>query len=147
MVPPFNDSGNLPEGVHWVEWPQIEDRFGGTPHRRRLISGLERALKNLRDAGCRVVYLDGSFVTSCERPGDFDGCWEVDGVQIDRVDPVLRTFAHGRALQKAKYFGELFPARARADEAGRTFLSFFQTDKTTGDPKGIVALRLEGLPQ
>jgi hypothetical protein len=147
MLPAFDSSGNLPEGIHWAEWPQIEERFGGTPHRRRLLGGLLRALRNLRDAGCQVAYLDGSFVTSCERPRDFDGCWEVQGVQVQRIDPVLRTFAHGRAFQKAKYLGELFPSHARADEAGRTFLSFFQTDKATGDGKGIVALRLEGLPQ
>src|SRR5262245_44906267 len=98
VLPPFDVSGNLPRGVHWAEWHQIEERFGGTPHRRRLLGGLLRALKNLRDAGCRVAYLDGSFVTNRQRPGDFDGCWDVAGVQILRVDPVLRTFAHGRAL-------------------------------------------------
>ena len=34
----------------------------------------EAAMVNLRDAGCKTVYVDGSFVTDKERPGDFDAC-------------------------------------------------------------------------
>jgi hypothetical protein len=30
--------------------------------------------------------------------------------------------------------------------SGRTFLEFFQTDKNSGDPKGIIALDLRRLP-
>ncbi len=122
-------------------------RFGRSPHRQWLLGGLVRALKNLFDAGCRIAYVDGSFVTAAEHPRDYDACWEVQGVVLQRIDPVLRVFSHGRALQKLKYFGELFPCHMRADEAGRPFLEFFQTDKATGGPKGIVALRLEGLPK
>lgn len=147
MLPPFDSSGNLPPGIHWAEWSEVKDRFGSTPHRRRLLVGLLGALKNLRDAGCTAAYLDGSFITARERPGDFDGCWDVQGVDIKRLDPVLKTFSNGRVLQKAKYRGELFPSGSRADVSGRTFLNFFQTDKSTGDAKGIVALKLEGLPR
>jgi hypothetical protein len=147
VLPPFNDQGNLPAGLHWTEWAPVQQRFGGTPHRRRLLDGLLRALRSLRDAGCRVAYLDGSFVTASEHPKDFDGCWEVYGVDLQRVDPILKVFSHRRALQKAKYLGELFPSHGRADPGGQTFLAFFQTDKATGDAKGIVAIRLEGLPQ
>ena len=43
-------------------------------------------------------------------PGDFDGCWEEAGIDFDLLDPVLLTFDPGRASQKAKYGGELFPA-------------------------------------
>jgi hypothetical protein len=108
--------------------------------------GLLLALQNLRDAGCSLAYLDGSFVTSKEHPTDFDGCWAAEGVRIEEIDPILRTFSDHRVLQKAKYLGELFPLSARADGIGRTFFTFFQTDKATGEAKGIVALRLEGLP-
>jgi hypothetical protein len=147
VLPDFDDKGNLPPGIYWVEWHQFEQRFGLTLHRRRLLAGLLQALQNLRAAGCAVAYIDGSFITSKDRPSDFDGCWSADGVRLDELDPVLKIFSEGRALQKAKYFGELFPLSARADGIGRTFLAFFQTDKSTGEAKGIVALRLEGLPR
>ena len=58
---------------------------------------------------------------------------------------MLKTFAGGRAAQKAKYRGELFPATERAGGGEGTFLDFFQTDKDTGARKGIVALDLGGL--
>ncbi len=60
----------------------------------------------------------------------------------DRLDPVLLDFRDGRAAQKAKYGGELFPAELPEGLSGRTFLEFFQTDRDTGGPKGIVSIDL-----
>lgn len=107
--------------------------------------GLRAALENLAGAGCGVVYIDGSFVTSKEIPNDYDACWEEDGVDPNALDPVLLTFDPGRVTQKAKYRGELFPASSIADADGFSFREFFQTDKNTGRPKGIVAIYIGGL--
>ncbi len=106
------------------------------------MTGLKAAMVSLKDAGCKTVYVDGSFVTGKERPGDFDACWEEEGVDPIVLDPVLLIFDNGRASQKAKYMGELFPASNIADEDGFSFLEFFQTDKETGRRKGIVAIDL-----
>jgi hypothetical protein len=126
------------------------ERAGGTlrlhPARLALLSGLKAALDALRAAGCRRAYIDGSFVTAKERPADFDGCWEVDGVDLARLDPVLTTFAQRRAAQKRKYGGELFPADWPADAHGTSFLDFFQRDRASGRPKGIIAIDLGDLP-
>ena len=145
MIPEFKADGNLPTGVHWATWDEICARFGTTPWRRRLLVGLRAALQNLRSAGCQTAYLDGSFVSSKSAPRDFDACWEETGVDLNRLDPVLLTFAGGRAAQKAKFGGELFPAATVVGSGGGVFLDFFQTDKDTGAPKGIVALDLGGL--
>src|SRR5688500_10638 len=88
---------------------ELVARYGSTPHRLALLSGLKAAVDALRAAGCRRAYIDGSFVTAKARPADFDACWEVDGVDLARLDPVLMTFAQRRAAQKQKYGGELFP--------------------------------------
>jgi len=103
-------------------------------------------LDALRLAGCRTAYVDGSFVTAKESPGDFDVCWDARGVRASLLDPVLLIFYQGRALQKAKYGGEFFPAHFPADVSGITYLEFFQQDKHTNATKGIVALDLGGLP-
>ena len=144
MLPNFDADGNLPPGIHPATWAEIEDRFGTTEHRRRLLSGLRQAALALKAAGCSMLYLDGSFVTSKDTPNDFDGCWEVSGVKGTLLDPVLLNFDAGRLAQKLKYRGELFPASAQAevDAPWRTFLEFFQQDKDTGNPKGIVAFDL-----
>ena len=142
MIPGFNSDGLLPPGVHQTDWNELVIRFGYTSWRARLLSGLRAALENLRDAGCRTVYIDGSFVTSKEVPNDFDACWEEYGVDPAYLDGVLLTFDVGRATQKTKYMGELFPASAIADANGLSFSEFFQTDVATGRSKGIVSIDL-----
>ena len=109
------------------------------------MAGLRAALENLKGAGCRTVYINGSFVTRKRVPNDFDVCWEEDGVDPVALDPVLLTFDPGRTTQKAKYWGKLFPASVISSAGGLSFLEFFQTDKETGKPKGIVAIDLGGL--
>jgi hypothetical protein len=147
VIPPLEPgSGNLPPGVHEATWGELVARYGSTPHRLALLAGLKAALDALRAAGCRRAYIDGSFVTAKEVPADFDACWEVDGVDLTRLDPVLLAFARRRAAQKRTYGGELFPADWPADAHGTNFLRFFQRDRASGRPKGIVAIDLGDLP-
>ncbi|NOX56029.1 MAG: hypothetical protein GXP27_16620 [Planctomycetes bacterium] len=147
MIPEFDDVGNLPPGIHWCSWAEFVARFGSTARRRVLIAGLLNALSLLRKAGCRAVYVGGSFVTAKASPGDFDVCWDVDGVDVDRLDPIFFEFSRSRAAQKRRFGGELFPAELPEGITGQTFLEFFQTDRSTGRRKGIVAIRLEDLPE
>ena len=143
MIPALDPStGNLPPGEHLAAWVDVVERFGTTPWRRQLLEGLERALRDLRAAGCKRVYIDGSFITTKEHPGDFDVCWDLDGVDFDVIDEVLLTFEAGRRAQKAKYRGELFPAAAAADPLGTLFRHFFQSERD-GNPKGIIVIDLE----
>ncbi|HSS52714.1 MAG TPA: hypothetical protein VLX28_27550 [Thermoanaerobaculia bacterium] len=143
MIPPFDAAGNLPPGIHWASWDEVAERFGTSQVRIELLDGLKRALRSLLEAGCRTLYVDGSFVTSKEVPGDFDACWDPQDVDGDRLEPVLLDFTNRRAAQKAEYRGELFPSVSFADPAGNTFLEFFQIDRRTGEPKGIVAIDLK----
>lgn len=146
MIPGFEPNGNLPSGVHPATWALFMERFGGTDHRRRLLTGLRRALDSLKAAGCARVYVDGSFVTNKERPGDFDACWEPVGVNAALLHPALLQFENQRLVQKIIFLGELFPSHWPATPAGQRFFDFFQTDKHTGEPKGIVALNVQELP-
>lgn len=146
MPPDFSEDGNLPPGVHPFTWEEFIARFGWTEHRQRLISGLKSALNALKRAGCRTAFVDGSFVTAKEIPRDFDACWDVSGVDPRLLDPILLKFDDGRKAQKIKFRGELFPAQVPDGLTGKTFLEFFQTDKSTGRAKGIVALDLRRLP-
>lgn len=141
-IPAFQTDGNLPPGVHWGVWSEIEVRFGHSHHRRGLLRGLREAAEHLLRAGCKTVFIDGSFVTAKEQPGDFDACWDVDGVDPDGLDPVFFDFDNGRAAQKARFGGEFFPAQLPEGLSGKTFLEFFQSDRDTGNPKGIVGIDL-----
>jgi hypothetical protein len=142
VIPPFDATGKLPPGVHSATWRQIVSRLGFTPRRQQLLAGLLGALRLLKAAGCSLVYLDGSFVTRKPEPGDFDACWGIEDVDADKLDPVFLDFSNSRARQKQRFLGEFFPAELPEGATGRTFLEFFQTDKETGDRKGILAIDL-----
>jgi hypothetical protein len=146
MIPEFDTDGNLPPGIHLSSWDLFVARFGITDHRRRLLSGLKRALDSLKHAGCRSAFIGGSFVTEKEEPEDYDACWDPVGVDATLLHPVLLRFENQRLLQKIVFHGELFPSHWPATPAGQRFLEFFQTDKITGAQKGIVLLKVQELP-
>ncbi|HEX7314293.1 MAG TPA: hypothetical protein VF297_10240 [Pyrinomonadaceae bacterium] len=143
MIPDFTAHGLLPEGVHPATLDEVRERFGGNERRKQLLTGLVEALRLLRAAGCRRVYVNGSFVTSKELPNDIDVCWDIDGVDADALDDVFFDFADGRAAQKARFGAEFFPAQVPEGITGSAFLDFFQVDRQTGEPKGIIELILD----
>lgn len=131
----------LPPGLHWATLAEVEVAFAQNPHRRKLFEGLIRAAKALQTAGCKKLFLDGSYVTEKPKPGDFDGCWSPEGVNPTLLDPTLLDFENSRRNQKIKYLGELFPASSSA-APGKAFLDFFQVEKHSGEQKGIIAIDL-----
>jgi hypothetical protein len=146
MIPNLVEINNspwhvLPSGVHQTTIAEIKNTFTYNPHRRMLFVGLVDAARALSLAGCKYLYIDGSYVTGKPKPGDFDGCWDPSGVNPSNLDPVLLDFDNGRKNQKLKFKGELFPFSSEA-EPGRTFLEFFQKDRFTGSPKGILSVDL-----
>jgi len=144
MIPGFQPDGLLPPGLHPATWDEFSQRYGWTEHRHRLLAGIKRALAALKAAGCKRVYIDGSFVTAKKVPNDFDGLWEIAGVNPDLLDPVLKNFNGKREAQKAKYLGELFPLITNPVAMGRTWMEFFQTDRASGKPKGIIVIDIGG---
>lgn len=148
VIPNLYSDGNLPEGIHPATWAELVTAFGTNPHRQRLLLGLRSVLLRLYSAGCGTVYLDGSFVTAKDVPNDFDGAWDmhnVDLIRLRRLEPTLFDFSAGRAAQKRRFMGELFPANSQEESTGRTFLDFFQVDRETGASKGIIAIDLRSL--
>lgn len=141
MLPPFDStSGCLPEGDHEVEWEELVGRFGWNQRRRQLLDGLGEAIELLSVAGCRRVWLNGSFVTAKEEPADFDACWDTNGVDLDALDPVLLDLSGGRAAQKRRFGGELLPNVIEA-QSGLVFADFFRNERGIGR-KGIVVLKI-----
>jgi hypothetical protein len=151
MIPEFDQSGNLPLGIHEATWADIVERYGYTPHRRRLLQGLELLARNLIGAGCTRLYLDGSFVSDKKSPGDYDGCWLREGVDQVKLDPLLlkEGLSAGdgwRDAMKRKYKGEVYPVTWSEVALPRSsMLDLFQTDKVTKEQKGIIELDLRGL--
>jgi hypothetical protein len=131
----------LPPGIHPASLAEVKAGFAFNPHRQKLFGGFERVTANLEAAGCWAIYLDGGFISDSPLPKDFDGCWDPTGVDPRKLDPVLLDYANDRAAQRLKYGGEMFISIMQEVASGKTFLDFFQTERTTGARKGVVLIR------
>ncbi|MHB8289424.1 MAG: DUF6932 family protein [Acidimicrobiales bacterium] len=81
-------------------------------------------------------------MTAKDEPGDFDACWDPDGVDEDIPDQVLLDLSRGRSAQKECFGEELFP---NVTETGSelVFAEFFRNKRDTGR-KGNVVLGFGG---
>jgi hypothetical protein len=147
MIPEFDDNDNLPPGIHWATWDEFLKEFSYTAHRLRLCHGLYQGITSLAQAGCKTVYIDGSFVTKKIAPNDFDACWDelgIDWAKLKRIDATILDARNSCAAQKAKYGGHFAPAFTQAGNDENLYINFFQMDRD-GNTKGIVAIDLKGI--
>ena len=75
-IPPLNQGGLLPVGIHETELDEIRRRFGsfqGSDRRIQLFARLEQLVTELRRSGrFAALIVDGSFVTAKPTPEDID---------------------------------------------------------------------------
>ena len=128
MIPPFDDSGCLPPGVHSATLAEIEARFAGQSELRRVQMESVRWMVELAiRAGAEQIVLNGSFVTDIMEPNDVDCVLLVDPGRVDRVAL--------RELRKGLPFLDIAVVRARA--FNKYVHSLFASDRT-GTPKGMI---------
>jgi len=73
MIPPFNDDGYLPSGIHPATLPELAARFGhGSELRQAQIESVKWLVDLARRAGALRIVVNGSFVTDKFEPNDVD---------------------------------------------------------------------------
>lgn len=73
MIPPFNDDGYLPPGIHFATLDEIAERFGsGSEIRRVQMESIRWLIGMAARAGVTRIVLNGSFATDQEEPNDVD---------------------------------------------------------------------------
>ncbi|MDA8344114.1 MAG: hypothetical protein M0Z66_01385 [Thermaerobacter sp.] len=101
-----------------------------------------------KEAGCCTLYLAGSFVSTKKRPGDIDVLWDpacVDTTILERTSATLAESSPSARVEQKRQFGaEFIPMTA--PRSGIPYIDFFQTEKGTDAPKGIVRLDLRYFP-
>lgn len=147
MIPEFEEDGLLPAGVYEASLPEFEQRFVYNLRRKQIYEGIVVLIQDLKNVGCSVMYIDGSYVTAKVMPGDADICWELkpdrDYISfVKLVSPVLLLTAYPRVEQKKRYKADVLPATAPADGKGTLYRDFFREDKNTGKSKGIIKIIL-----
>lgn len=72
-IPPFNEHGYLPPGIHRATMEEVEERFGRESELRRVeLESLGWLVDAARRAGILRIILNGSFVTDALEPNDVD---------------------------------------------------------------------------
>ncbi|MBS1991951.1 MAG: hypothetical protein JSS83_15620 [Cyanobacteria bacterium SZAS LIN-3] len=145
-LPSFDSDGQLPPGIYAIDRTALVTTFGGNARRRKLLQGLKAQLEILKQCGCKQVYLGGSFVSTKEKPGDFDGCFllqDVDQNRLEALEPRLLGTNPDDSRRLERQYGGAFTAQD--ETCGRDsfgYLEFLQFDDRTGKHKGIVLLSL-----
>jgi hypothetical protein len=141
---------NLVPGEHVMQWDDFVQEFGYTNHRKQLIVGMCKALNALKICGCEIVYIDGSFVTQKLVPKDWDGCYDEEGLDREKLQKLYPQFYHlvpPRESQKVIFKGEILPKslEIKVSFSEKTMLDCFKQDFHTDTPteKGIVKLYLK----
>lgn len=146
------NTGLLPVGEHQMDWRRVCELFGTTTHRQNLLELMLEACIILRDAGVPKIWLNGSFVTSKHRPGDYDLSYELneeiftslpdDPFKQKDADRIIRARFAGDIKAEpmhdgATYHEDLFPNVVGHNHQGQAI---------HGVKKGIVVLPLSTLP-
>jgi hypothetical protein len=73
MLPPLDDFGNLPPGIHACSVAELVARFGsGSDERKAQMSELLHFIEAAKRTGVRRLMVNGSFVTAKLSPNDVD---------------------------------------------------------------------------
>ena len=129
MIPPSNEHGFLPAGIHYATLVEIEARFGRLSEIRRVqMESVQWMVEFAVRAGVMRIVLNGSFVTDIMEPND------VDCVLLLAAD-YPRDVEASRELAKGLPFLDI----ALVDDQGFAHLveQFYVTDRQ-GKVKGVV---------
>lgn len=153
----FNRKGYLDAGLHEMAIDQIEEDFVTQfPHsstRKAIIEGYKKHSSELKDVVKEYVqFIDGSFVTNKNDPGDIDLVCFMDGDMLDALPPAeqhkLMQLLSGPAT-KAGYMCDAYycisypdthPKFPATRSQRKYWMGEFGFDRSDV-PKGIVVLR------
>lgn len=149
MIPAFDQYGLLPPGIWDCTLDDIAGRFCWNPHRRALLDGFRRFLReifyplNLS----RPIYIDGSFVRDKALPSDVDIIIEVFDINDTEALVAMLPLRFDSARLKAVYNVEMM---VRCPGLDQDILAFFQYAGLSAaaelglppqHPKGILRLQ------
>ncbi len=150
MIPDFIDTNTdfdfkiLPEGIWKTTLEHIKLKLLFSERRIELFDGLMLCLIDLKEVGCKTVFIDGSFVTNKEDPTDIDVAYSpFGGFSWDKLSELHPVFLKSRDERKRKYNCDIFDAYSEADNNQTIFRDFYQKiEGIKNIKKGILKINL-----
>jgi hypothetical protein len=146
-LPPFNDDGNLPPGVHPARLQEVLDRFAaGTAQRKAVGRRLERVADVARASGHLARFIVfGSFITAKPEPNDVDVFLLMeDSFDFSKAEGEIRLLFDHTAAQ-AHFGASVFWLRRAAAFGGeQETIEYWQVTRE-GGRRGIVEVIPEAI--
>ena len=147
MIPPLNEYGWLPEGVHDCTLEEAATRFGGFERSDRRPQLWARFVEFVSEAqGCELIaaiVVDGSFVTAEPIPNDIDLVLVMDARQNFSVDlpPTHYNILSQRRVHKRFGF-DIVVATNEHETLDQAVAFFQQVRQRPGAKKGLLRIRI-----
>lgn len=157
-IPEFDENGNLPFGIYEVDFDEFKNKFsdGLSQRRTTIMKHYEKHLKEILDWEYVLNHwIDGSFITTEENPGDIDTLTEMNGLLCDLDDSKdeIQTMFDYAPLYTEKCCHSFciyhYPEENKIEhelylDAKATYLMLRFAKDRLGNPKGILQLNLNG---
>ena len=144
MLPPLNENGDLPPGIHSAEWAEVTERFGaGSKARQRGLAKLRLLYDLAQRTGKLTRFLIfGSFVSATPSPRDVDVILVMAADFKHEAAPRESRTLFSHADAEARFGASIFWLREGMLPADieREFFDTWQT-KRDGTKRGIVEVR------
>ncbi len=147
MIPPLDQNGHLPPGIHEASAGEIGKRFGafqGSDLRPQLWRRFGEFLREARAAGLfEAILLDGSFVTAKPDPGDIDLVGVVPADHDFSADLAPHRYNLIAARRVRRRFGfDRVVAKSGAESFAQATEFFAQVRGQPGRRKGLILIKL-----
>lgn len=147
VIPPFNENGWLPEGIHDGTLQEAAERFGAFQSSERRPQLWARFSEFVREAKeCQLmeaVLLDGSFVTAEADPNDIDLVLVVAASHDFSADLPPAQYNLLAQQRVRKRFGfDIVVVKNGSGDLEQAIAFFQQVKQRPGMKKGIVRIKL-----
>lgn len=141
MPLPLEPWGSLESGIHTATWAEVKIVFGQSKARAMLLEKAYVGLCVLRDAGCKEVFLDGSFVSAKPDPNDLDTLWLIEGVDPAKLP---EAFIHPEVAQNRQWLKQQYGLDCFPVPAFEFLMSTFTIDRN-GLERGLILIETRSL--
>lgn len=150
MIPPLDDRGLLPPGVHQTTgWDELRTRFAINPHRQQLLNNLLGFVKEFLIPGAQGLdfYVAGSFLSDKPQPDDIDCTVNLEFDEINQRAPLLAiaTLGNKGPLYEERKVEFYLNLMFQGAETGNFIVYFQYVGEKTAGAKGLSSTDLRGI--
>jgi hypothetical protein len=142
-LPPFNQNGDLPLGIHRITLSEVLECFGtGSSQRKVIAKRLERIYRLALSTGHLAHFIVfGSFITSKENPNDVDVFMLMeDSFDMSKLTGEVHLLFSNHATAQARFGASVFWLRRLAALNGEEKVLEDWQIKRDGGKRGIVEI-------